>query len=61
MVYIKNENLLKAIRKLRNLAQVVSENPEYFSDWFDFDVIDTCKEVSELLNPKNQWEWPKKN
>jgi hypothetical protein len=32
MVYIKDENLLKAVRKLRNLAQVVSENPEYFSD-----------------------------
>ena len=61
MVYIKDENLLKAVRKLSNLAQVVSENPEYFSDWFDFDVIDTCKEVVALLNPNKQEQWINKN
>lgn len=61
MVYIKNENLLKAVRKLRNLAQVVAENREYFSDDFDYDVIDTCKEVVALLNPNKQEQWLKKN
>lgn len=61
MVYIKNENLLKAVRKLRNLAQVVAENREYFSDDFDYDVIDTCKEVVALLNPTKQEQWINKN
>lgn len=57
MVYIKDDNLLKAVRKLRHLVELVSQNPEYFSDGFDIDVIDTCHEVVKILNPKNQWEW----
>ena len=40
------------MRALTNLAKLVSENPEYFSDWFDYDVIETCREVIALLKPK---------
>lgn len=54
MVYIKNDNLIKAVRKLRNLVQLVSENREYFSDDFDFDIIETCKEVVDILHPNKQ-------
>ena len=60
MVYINNKNLLAAVKRLRNLAQVVSENREYFSDGFDHDVIETCKEVIELLNPTKQTDEQKK-
>ena len=52
MATISNNNLIKAVRALTNLAKLVSENPEYFSDWFDYDVIETCKEVIALLKPK---------
>lgn len=58
MVYISNKNLLAAVKRLRNLAQVVSENREYFSDDFDYDVIETCKKVVELLNPTKQTDEP---
>lgn len=54
MAYIKNDNLLKAVRKLRYLVQLVADNREYFSDDFDYDVIETCKEVVALLNPTKQ-------
>lgn len=52
MATINNNNLIKAVRALTNLAKLVSENPEYFSDWFDYDVMETCKEVIKLLKPE---------
>lgn len=51
MATITNKNLIEAIRRLNNLATLVDENREYFSDGFDYDVIQTCIEVIKLLKP----------
>lgn len=51
MATITNKNLIEAIRRLNNLAILTDENREYFSDWFDYDVITTCVEVIKLLKP----------
>lgn len=57
MATITNKNLIEAIRRLNNLAILVDENREYFSDWFDYDVVTTCVEVIKLLKPNELKKW----
>ena len=43
------KDLINVINRCNSLIRLVKQNPEYFSDDFDYDIIEWCKYIKKIL------------